>query len=527
MARETEELLIALRADLNQFEKGFAKAHGISVGQMRRIQREVEGSANKIERRMAAMGASIKGSLLAAFTVGGFTALISQLDDAIKRIADLQEAAESAGVSVEQLEKLTFAGAAAGLSQDKIVSGLQRLNKELAKAKAEGKEVGTTFDEFLRLADNVAAAGTAVEKTGLATEKLGKSGAQYLPLLNQGSAELTRQFGEAALAGGRLGKAADEFYDKWQQGLTNWQKSFDTTIASILVSLDIFSTRMTDRTKAQLEFRRAEILTSLSKIKFDIFANAPGGSNELRAELEDIEERLRLLSRIPKPPLLQTGSGEGDTEPEPAAETAGKIADRLGELETVIEKTPDAGLEALNAQLKEMRDALVEIEQIGVDAFFSWIDDTQSAKEALADLAKQLAKLAFQAALFGQGPFATLTGGQNSGLLSMLNSFLLPARASGGHVNAGQPYMVGERGPEPFIPSQSGRILPSRSMGVGAAPIINITNMPGVQSSQTSRSSGGRAIIDVVNRVVEGRFPELLNLNAPLIGGRPASKRTS
>lgn len=231
MARETEELLIALRADLNQFEKNFAKAHGISVGQMRKIQRQVEGDATKIERRMAAMGASIKGSLLAAFTVGGATALIGQLDDAIKRIADLAEAAESAGVSVEQLQQLTYAGGAAGLDQGKIVSGLQRLNKELAKAKAEGKEVGTTFDEFLKLADNVAAAGTAVEKTGIATEKLGKAGAQYLPLLNQGAAGLKQQFGEAALASDELAKAADEFYDKWALGLTNWQTLFNSTIS--------------------------------------------------------------------------------------------------------------------------------------------------------------------------------------------------------------------------------------------------------------------------------------------------------
>lgn len=53
---------------------------------------------------------------------------------------------------------------------------------------------------------------------------------------------------------------------------------------------------------------------------------------------------------------------------------------------------------------------------------------------------------------------------------SIMNAFLpgsgaliggLFGRAGGGPVTAGQPYMVGERGPEIFIPQQSGRIAPS------------------------------------------------------------------
>lgn len=522
MARETEELLIALRADLNQFEKNFAKAHGISVGQMRKIQRQVEGDATKIERRMAAMGASIKGSLLAAFTVGGATALIGQLDDAIKRIADLAEAAESAGVSVEQLQQLTYAGGAAGLDQGKIVSGLQRLNKELAKAKAEGKEVGTTFDEFLKLADNVAAAGTAVEKTGIATEKLGKAGAQYLPLLNQGAAGLKQQFGEAALASDELAKAADEFYDKWALGLTNWQTLFNSTISSILVSLDVLSTRMTDRTKAQLEFRRSEILASLSKIKWDIFADAPGGSNELRAELEDIEERLRLLSRIPKPPLLQTGAGEADTETEPAAETAKKIADRIGDMTTEIEKIP----EALPA-LTEMQEAMGEVKDAFKDAFSDLAvaaGDGKLKLEEVIDVVDSLRDRMIRMAaekLF-ELIFNTLVNSQQPG------SFPIPGRAGGGPVNAGQPYVVGEHRPELFVPSRSGKILPKvGGAGGGGGGDVTINNYAGAQVSTQRSGPSGRDLIVLIEQIGDARFARNLSQNAPLIGGRPVSKRTS
>jgi phage-related minor tail protein len=51
--------------------------------------------------------------------------------------------------------------------------------------------------------------------------------------------------------------------------------------------------------------------------------------------------------------------------------------------------------------------------------------------------------------------------------------FGVPAgvKAIGGSVQSGQPYMVGERGPEMFVPSRSGSIVPNNKMGGG----INIS----------------------------------------------------
>jgi hypothetical protein len=54
-------------------------------------------------------------------------------------------------------------------------------------------------------------------------------------------------------------------------------------------------------------------------------------------------------------------------------------------------------------------------------------------------------------------------GGLGSGLINGLGSlvaslFGAPGRSTGGPVNAGRGYVVGERGPELFVPSSSGRI---------------------------------------------------------------------
>lgn len=48
------------------------------------------------------------------------------------------------------------------------------------------------------------------------------------------------------------------------------------------------------------------------------------------------------------------------------------------------------------------------------------------------------------------------------------------AAAIGGPVQAGSPYMVGERGPEMFVPNQSGSIIPNDKMGGGVTVINNV-----------------------------------------------------
>lgn len=55
------------------------------------------------------------------------------------------------------------------------------------------------------------------------------------------------------------------------------------------------------------------------------------------------------------------------------------------------------------------------------------------------------------------------------------NSIQAPARASGGMVSGSQPYMVGERGPELFVPNQAGTIRKNSGSGGGSVSInVNV-----------------------------------------------------
>ncbi|MBZ0306250.1 MAG: hypothetical protein K8I82_09295, partial [Anaerolineae bacterium] len=53
------------------------------------------------------------------------------------------------------------------------------------------------------------------------------------------------------------------------------------------------------------------------------------------------------------------------------------------------------------------------------------------------------------------------------GIKSPINIAHLEGRAEGGPVTGGRPYVVGEAGPEIFVPGGSGHILPNHTPGGG------------------------------------------------------------
>ena len=83
------------------------------------------------------------------------------------------------------------------------------------------------------------------------------------------------------------------------------------------------------------------------------------------------------------------------------------------------------------------------------DAIFSG----QKLGEVIRSLGMDLMRMVFQ-----QTVTAPLAKGISTAILAGF-------RAEGGPVNAGRPYMVGEKGPELFVPHSSGSIVPNGAMG--------------------------------------------------------------
>lgn len=140
-------------------------------------------------------------------------------------------------------------------------------------------------------------------------------------------------------------------------------------------------------------------------------------------------------------------------------------------------------------------------------------------KTILEDLLKQLATIATNSivkSLFGEktednkgwisGSNSLFKSLFDSGIGSLMGRWFGGGKASGGHVSGSTPYLVGEMGPELFIPNASGYIKTNnqtKDMLSDGAPslqvnVINQTNSE-VQSEQAgAQFDGENYVIDVV-----------------------------
>jgi hypothetical protein len=125
------------------------------------------------------------------------------------------------------------------------------------------------------------------------------------------------------------------------------------------------------------------------------------------------------------------------------------------------------------------------------------------ARSVIADIARIIAR---QQALIAIQKISGLFGGS---LFGFNIGGLLPARSSGGRVNAGMPVTVGEAGKEIFVPQSSGTIIPNNQAG-GSTNInftINTVDAQGVDDLITNRRS---TIINVINDALNRQGKEAL-----------------
>ena len=115
-----------------------------------------------------------------------------------------------------------------------------------------------------------------------------------------------------------------------------------------------------------------------------------------------------------------------------------------------------------------------------VSGKFGFEDLRRVALTALADIAAGALRTDL-GALFGGGSGGGLLGGLASSVGSLFGS---PGRATGGPVTGGRPYMVGERGPELFVPTAAGRIEPQGTGYGRGRGAVNITvNVAGARDA--------------------------------------------
>ena len=183
-------------------------------------------------------------------------------------------------------------------------------------------------------------------------------------------------------------------------------------------------------------------------------------------------------------------------------------------------------IQRLMDPMYQLRELSVSVGNSFAESFKGIVNGSMSAQQALAnlfqrtadhflDMAAQMIAKQIQMKILGIGfDFLSNSGSWSSNNVNPLPKLnrvtgnpgprtapVLP-RALGGPVSGGSPYVVGERGPELFVPNSSGNIVPNNAMG-GANIVVNVdASGSEVQGNEGQAAMLGRAISSAVTEEI-------------------------
>lgn len=196
-----------------------------------------ETDTKRAEKRLAEMkkeAEKVGAAIGVAFVAVG-AASVALVKNAIDAADATSKLAQQTGTTVEELSALTYAAGLADVSQEELGGALVKLTKNMSDAARGTGEAIEGFDALrisvknadgtlkssdqvlAEIADRFAGFSDGAEKTALAVNLFGRSGAQLIPLLNAGAAGLKEMKEEAARLGlvldTDMARSAEEFND--------------------------------------------------------------------------------------------------------------------------------------------------------------------------------------------------------------------------------------------------------------------------------------------------------------------------
>jgi phage-related minor tail protein len=99
----------------------------------------------------------------------------------------------------------------------------------------------------------------------------------------------------------------------------------------------------------------------------------------------------------------------------------------------------------------------------------SFKDLTRSIIQDMIRIQLRAQMISLFSSMFGMGKFTP-------GSPTFVGPMQPPGMANGGPVDAGMPYMVGERGPEMIVPRSNGTVIPNNQLSSAMGSTTNVTN---------------------------------------------------
>lgn len=216
---------------------------GARLGKLNSTANQVGGGLSRLAGSAQGLVGGL-GALVPLASGAGLMALAKSSIDAADNMNDLRQ---KTGASVESLSQFQQAAEKSGTTLDAVGGAMVKLNRNLAEGKA-GKslqEIGisatdasgklkSTDQIMLELAGKFEKMPDGAEKTALAMDLFGKSGAALIPMLNMGD-EAIKKLGVTMT--GEFAAQADELNDKFvdlQTGVTRLAVGLGTALMPAL-----------------------------------------------------------------------------------------------------------------------------------------------------------------------------------------------------------------------------------------------------------------------------------------------------
>jgi hypothetical protein len=258
-------------------------------------------------------------------------------------------------------------------------------------------------------------------------------------------------------------------------------------------SEDAFEQMMAAQIKLNAEFRTAKDKESAEKKSRQAIADSYKSAID---PMFDYANSLKELKSLADDGLL--------TELE-YLKAVGLVGDKFA----ALNKTQETYVETLGLTSEEtdrLQRSMMELQMIQeagnliAQGFEDAILSGQKLGEVVRSLGRDLVRLVFSQLV--TQPLAAGIGGA-------IKSAFLPGRAIGGPVASGSPYVVGEQGPELFVPHASGTIVPNNKMGGGSGSgsgsvTVNYNIAAGVSRAELA------PILDQERRRLKAEIPDMV-----------------
>ena len=502
----------------------------------------------------AAIAAAIAGGARLVSTLDDLDEAAQGLGLTAVQLSNLQQAARESGVSAEQFgTAITRLNVRLGEAASGNEEAAQLFKAFGVAVKTAGGSIRPVDDVLRDLAGRFSQLEDGPAKAALAVDLFGRSGAKLIPLLNQGADGLERFSGltqDTVTEAAKLQKEVDELgakFERFKNTLAGGVLPVLNDTIDVIRRLDFgraFSQILPGRILQDLNNQVQEAAAKQRQLREALALGAGQYSNEGRAALQSadgilvnarakrentratrenkdankelfdqyekdiavLRERFRLeqdIARIVSERERRLADLTGRSAAEQQARDLQLIDDALFEGTISLEEFEAAysrifGLNSEGARgLKEVTSG---VEQLALTFASSLGDAISSGRLDIASffdaLLKDLLKLTTQ--LLIVKPLAEALrsalgdGGSLSGILGSIGGAFGfgGARAMGGPVTAGMGYLVGERGPELFVPRSSGQIVPNG----GGAMNINVNLPPGTNVTRQTANQIGLAV---------------------------------